>query len=422
MAKIIGQHLFRLLFGTSDFRNYLHLALEQDKGLEIILEFDQSKDDSKRIMNLPWELMYCPERMTGPDNDIKQDGFFVSQTANIYRKYREATDNEPDEKREVWVAVAFLTKDMENLSEIYEKFRVLAEAASRKNQNLHFDFINYSKEHDILNFLSKEDLGRIFLSNKNSVGTPPVNKIVHLVCDTSIVTTGEDDYGNTLYEKALYFNKRLKETEPIGFTEVFKELFNKNILQDQYLRLLVLQAWNDEKNYTHSGFEEFANRVIRKKFRRFNIYALPVEPKKCGREISFFETLYDSLASSLSIKDVVKQIRNDIVPKFSYGFPLLYLNGRNEVLVHKENISRSMGDVNPVGINTEINEKRLKELDALEQLFLDKKAHFEKAQAINADPGKDFQLIKNIEEIDASLEKIAEERKRFSLLSMRLGK
>jgi hypothetical protein len=410
MARIIGQYLFRLLFGTTDFRNYLHKALEQEKELEIILEFDQSKAESRRIMNLPWELMFCP---AGGAAEDRQDGFFVCQKAAIYRKYRTMEQKDSLDKREVWVSVAFLTKDAENLAEVHEKFRNLAAAVSLRNENLHFEFVNWNKDQNALNFLSKEDLGRIFLAGKNSTGLVPVNKIVHLVCDISLLQT-EDDAGNPQYEKAFYFNKRLKETEPVGFTEVFRELFNKNILQDESLRLLVLQAWNDEKNYTYSGFEDIANRVTRKNDAAVISMPYLLNQKGADGKSAFFEALYDNLAASRTIKEVVRQIRNDIVPKFSYGFPLFYLNGKNEVLVLKENISRIPVDVNPVSVGAVSTvELRLKYLDEQERLLVEKKGMYETRKIIDTDSGRQFQLMKDIEQMADELAKIEEERKLY---------
>ena len=421
MAKIIGQYLFRLLFDAKEFPDYLHMARRQKKELEIILEFDQTKKDSQSIMNLPWELMYCPEILLGEEEDENEDGFFVSQAASIYRKYKNTDENKTDDKREVYVSVAFLTKDIENLNEVYQKFKEIAKNISQKNSNLHFEFINTPNNNNTLDLLSKEDLGRIFLSDKNIGTSTPVNKIVHLVCDIWI-TQSIRESGNNDYEKALFFNKTLNVTEPISFAEVFKELFNKNILQDPSLKLLVLQAWNDEWNNAYTGFEEIANRLIKKN--QAAILSMPyvLNQKSADGKSQFFKTLYEGIADELSIVNVVQKLRNEIVPNFSYGFPLFYLNGSDEVLVTRGSISpvpnfnqagRGDSDSNAIKL-------RMDELDKQAELLLEKKGDFEIRSIVATDAGILFQLKKDIEAIDESLKKIAAERNKFTTVSVRL--
>ncbi len=411
MAKIIGQYLFRLLFGANNFRGYLHDAKKQKKELEIILEFDQAKEDSKKIMNLPWELMYCPDQLAASDEDEDEDGFFVSQAAAIYRKYKNTDDLKPEDMRAVCVSVAFLTKDIENLKEVYDGFKVIAGQVEQENANIRFEFINTPNEvNKSINLLSKEDLGKIFLYNKNEEAAAPVNKIVHLVCDVSI-TQSTRNPENPAYEKALYFNKTRNETEPISLTDVFKELFNKNILQDPSLKLLVLQAWNDEKNNAYSGFEEIASRVIRKS--QAAIISMPylLNQKSADGRAAFFETLYRNLAGALSLVEAVQNLRNDIVPKFAYGFPLLYLNGRHDILVSKGAIA---GNAAPAPASKSIADQRMADLDAQERLLLEKKSAFEKRNITTNDEGTKFELKHDLIDIDQQLNTINEERKKYT--------
>lgn len=420
MAKIIGHFLFRLLFGTNDFLNYLHMARKEKKELEIILEFNQVNADSMKIMQLPWELMYCPDRQTEADDDDKEDGFFVSQTATIYRRYKEEFENHNEDRREVYVSVAFLVKDKENLKEVYLKFKEAAEIISKKNSNIHFDFINtIDKPDDKINLLSKEDLSKIFLSNKSNDAGGNINKIVHLVCDISVVSEA-DKAGNTTYEKALYFNKTGDDTESVSVKEVFKELFNKNVLQDAALKLMVLQAWNDEKNNAYAGFEDIVNRMIKKN--QAAIISMPyiLNKKDADGKLAFFEALYGNLSEGLSILTSVQKLRNEIVPKFSYGFPLCYLNASDQVLVRKENMVNNNA---PKQIRKKENQsdmESLEELKELRSLLLEKKHEFSKREIINSDPGMGFSLKKGIEQIDETLNQVEEKINKHTPFSIRL--
>jgi len=399
ISHVIGQYLFRLLFGHTKFQSSLHKAKLAKRELEIILEFDLTKPESKDLATLPWELMYCPENKIPTEKNIeeededkiKQNGFFIAQVASIYRKYQKVDEKENEIKRKVVVAIAFLTKDIENLSEVYQQLKERADKIESQNNNIRFEFINVVKN-ETVHLLTKEDLSRIFLGDKKQNAGEEIHKIVHIICDIS--TT---EY-KTKTEKALYFNNIGIKTESIGYTEIIQELFNKSLLPDPFLKLIVLQTWKDENRFSYSGFEELAYRIMRKTQTAFISmpYLLNQAKSEDGKAV-FFETLYQGLANGMSIIQIVQKLRNDIVQRYSYGFPILYLDGQDLVLVSQDNTAPK-----PMNINT------TKSADAeMEEQFLSQYQHLDKESLEETRKSLKEKLVFVIKDADTTVGSIA---------------
>jgi len=337
MSIVIGKFLFRLLFTTTAaFRECLHKAKQTaDTKIEIKLEFDLLNEDSKELAQLPWELMYCPESQANEDADADDDtelpgGFFLSREAVIYREYKKYALAAAAKPRQLFVAVAFLTKDTDNLYPFYTAQKAIAATVENNNPNIHFEFINlFDEQQKTGELLSKSDLSKVFLKDDKY---KDADKIVHLICDVD--TTPAKAGGDS---RAFYFNKYGSEVEKIAFAEVYRYLTDCNILPDPRFKLLVLQAWKDTNKYNYAGFEEFAGKVIRmNKDNQTAILSMPYVLKEAGskKEMNpvFFSSLYTAFSKSQTILDVVKTVRNIVVPKYSYGFPLFYFSGSDIVL------------------------------------------------------------------------------------------
>jgi hypothetical protein len=328
LSRVIGQYLFRLLFGDSTFQDLLRWAKKNQRELEIILHFDRAKKSSRELALLPWELMYCPDREAkDPDEEIDEEafGFFVSQEASIFRQYKTTQEVLKEIKGEVEVSVAFLSKDPENLNSIYKSFQSLSGKIENLNNAIHFHFINSVKEGNV-QYLPKEKLGDIFLAHNRVGDGKEVIKIVHIICDVSITEyEGKPD-------KAMFFSKN-DGVQPIALTEVFKILFAQNIIQDPGLKLIVLQAWNQEEKAIYGGNEEIAVRFSKKN--NVSILSMPYIMNqlklKDGQEM-FFQILYGGLAHAAPFVHIVQKLRRDIVQQYAYGFPILYLNGHQQII------------------------------------------------------------------------------------------
>jgi hypothetical protein len=56
---------------------------------------------------------------------------------------------------------------------------------------------------------------------------------------------------------------------------------------------------------------------------------------KDGQEM-FFQILYGGLAHAVPFVHIVQKLRRDIVQQYAYGFPILYLNGHQQIIPGKD--------------------------------------------------------------------------------------
>ncbi|MES2772758.1 MAG: hypothetical protein V4722_01145 [Bacteroidota bacterium] len=403
MAVVIGKFLFRLLFtNAAAFRERLHQAKKTESKIEITLEFDVKNKDSKLLSQLPWELMYCPDSQPGSanavnqnDDDISPEGFFLSREAVVCREYKKYGADTKGNLGKVTVAVAFLTKNTDNLLRFYDELKIIANGL--KKDNIQFEFINEWNGNGF-ELLTKSQMDKIFLKDKKYDGS---DKIIHIICD---VDTTQYKTGDS---RAFYFKKYGAEIENIAFEEIYSYLENYSVLPDTGLKLLVLQAWKDSRKYDYVGFEEFASQVIkRNKENQTAIITMPYVLKQATskQEMNpvFFETLYTALAASASITDVVKKVRNQIVPQYSYGFPVFYYAGGDPVLVSDKPVAMAL--INQPGFsdkNVGLDNQRTREIKhLLRYVGNDHLLNLEKElKAKLADPSKEMQEQKPKTEI-----------------------
>jgi hypothetical protein len=329
MAELIGKYLFRLLFNNQNLCARLQQAKRSGKKVEIQLDFDPANPESVMLASLPWELMYCPRmNLAGAELD-GEDGFFLAKDTYLYRYYTCTAAPLREENNKLCVAVAFLVKDTRNLQEVYQEFRKSADQISQNQPGIEFEFINeINKNTNEVYLLTKNDLDKIFLGYKNNSASQKVNKIIHIVGDV-----GFSRYNNENTD-ALYFKKRGTETESIAYREIFRELFNRTLFPDPYLKLVVLQGWNGEEDLMYPGFESFATEILKKS--QTSIVTMPYVQKQEDNDrgkTEFFNVLYSGIASSMSLRWIVQNLRRNLMPNYSYGFPVFYYNNTDDVLL-----------------------------------------------------------------------------------------
>ncbi|MBE7171224.1 MAG: hypothetical protein INR73_11570 [Williamsia sp.] len=351
MSEVVGQFLFRILFCRKELRHFLYQARSNpETELEIILDFDLQNEESKALAALPWELMYSPTaNEPSPENKAEGSyGFFVSKWASLYRRYQHLQNSE-DNKKELHISIAFLSETLDSVKEVCGRLKKLADEVEKKNSNIYFHFLNIEEETGDVGLLVKGDLEKIFLKEKNTASTS-INKIVHLFCDVAMT-----EYGNK-NQFALCFNGA--GPEEVSLEEILMQFYNGPILPDPSLKLIVLQAWKEDSSFFYSGFEEIASRLIAKY--GIDIISMPYvinEKRFADWNAAFFRSLYEGLADSKSLIRIVRELRNDMSSKsYSYGFPILYLNGGDKVLLDKNfSSAQKSSNFGSTEVNTEQN-------------------------------------------------------------------
>jgi hypothetical protein len=351
MSVTIGKFLFHRLFKDADkYLKALNEARDENKQLEILLEFTGNKE-SKKLAKLPWELMYCPRLDNndeqGNDNyeadDELPDGTYISKEIFISRQIK--SDVKITSATEIqWgatvVVIAFLTKDTEGLWEYYNELKQITDNISAQYQQISFKFLNIShddqKEVSMLTFSQLKEIFAKTINDKNLV--------LHLICDIADFTGKNDEK-----DKALYFGKFNQGTdiEKQNFKKIFFELNNQSLLPNPLINLVVLQSWKDPENQNYAGFEQLAFRLLDKNSNSImDIISMPYVLKNWNLPLRmnplFFKYLYEGLNTNNTnngkpgekptIKEALLQVRKEIMPNESFGFPIHYSSGRNQVL------------------------------------------------------------------------------------------
>jgi hypothetical protein len=209
--------------------------------------------------------------------------------------------------KKINVSVMFLTRNDDDLNDTYTAYAYIAQ---KINTDIHPDFqlefVNKVFDGQVL-YVAKDD----FIQTIKTPATPGEFNILHLVCDISDESL------------KLHFAQEGSFTQPIKLAELIDELPDD---PEYSYDLVVLQAWKEEDPMVYKGFECIAQAMLNLGSRVLSMpYTMHHNEAEKGKA-AFFQILYSGLAHHVPMHMIVQKLRETLVSRFAYGFPILYRN------------------------------------------------------------------------------------------------